>query len=146
MDVVRSGDRVKVHFTGRLEDGTVFGSSQDRDPLEFTAGSNEVIPGLDQAVIGMQPGETRTVAVSAEDAFGPRTPGLEQEVPRSMLPDGIKVGDRLQAQAGERTVLLWVSQLDEESALLDVNHPLAGHSLSFDLELVSLDSMQEGPA
>jgi peptidylprolyl isomerase len=106
--------------------------------LEFTAGGTEVIPGVDEAVLGMQPGESKTVAISAEDAYGVRTPGLEQRVPRSVLPEGVQEGDRLQAKVGEKSIMVWVSELGEESALLDANHPLAGHNLVFDIELVSV--------
>lgn len=142
MGLTKLGDRVKIHYTGRLEDGTVFDSSRDRDPLEFTAGDQEVIPGVDQAVVGMQPGESKTVVLPAEEAYGPRTPDLEKRFPRDALPDGVQVGDRLQAKVGEKSILVWVSELGEESALLDANHPLAGCSLAFDIELVSVESKE----
>jgi peptidylprolyl isomerase len=138
MGLTKLGDRVQIHYTCRLEDGTVLDSSRDRGPLEFTAGGTEVIPGVDEAVLGMQPGESKTVAISAEDAYGVRTPGLEQRVPRSVLPEGVQEGDRLQAKVGEKSIMVWVSELGEESALLDANHPLAGHNLVFDIELVSV--------
>ncbi len=140
MGATKLGDRVQIHYTGRLEDGTVFDSSQGRDPLEFTAGGNEVIPGVDKAVLGMQAGESKTVEVSAEDAYGVRTPGLEQRVPRKLLPEKVQIGDRLQAKVGEKVILVWVAELEEESALIDANHPLAGQSLVFDIELVSVES------
>ena len=142
MGVTKLGDRVKIHYTGRLEDGTVFDSSQGRTPLEFTTGGSEVIPGVDQAVVGMQPGESKTVVLSAEEAYGTRMPGLEQRVPRSILPDDVQLGDRLQAKVGEKTILVWVAELGEEFALLDVNHPLAGCSLVFDIELISVESKE----
>ena len=140
MGETKLGDRVQIHYTGRLEDGTVFDSSQGRDPLGFTAGGNQVIPGVDKAVLGMQPGESKTVEVSAEDAYGVRTPGLEQRVPRKLLPEKVQVGDRLQAKVGEKVILVWVAELEEESAIIDANHPLAGQSLVFDIELVSVES------
>jgi len=142
MGGTKLGDRVQIHYTCRLEDGTVLDSSRDRGPLEFTAGGTEVIPGVDQAVLGMQPGESKTVEVSAEDAYGARTPGLEQRVPRSALPEGVQEGDRLQAKVGEKSIMVWVSELGEESALLDANHPLAGHNLVFDIELVCVESKE----
>lgn len=142
MGVTKLGDRVQIHYTGRLEDGTVFDSSQGRDPLEFTAGGNEVIPGVDKAVLGMQPGESKTVVVSAEDAYGVRTPGLEQRVPRRLLPKESQVGDRLQAKVGEKVILVWVAEIEEEFAVIDANHPLAGRSLVFDIELVSVETAE----
>lgn len=147
MGAAKLGDQVKVHYTGRLEDGTVFDSTQDRAPLEFTAGGSEVIAGVSRAVIGMQPGESKTVEVAAEDGYGPRQPGLEQRVPRTLLPEGVKVGDPLHAKVGDenRTIVVWVMELGEDSAVLDANHPLAGHTLTFDIELVSVSAQQGGP-
>lgn len=142
MGVTKSGDRVKVHYTGRLKDGTVFDSSEGRDPLEFTAGGSEVIPGVAQAVMGMQAGESKTVEVSSEDGFGPRKPGLEQRVPSSIIPEGVQVGERLHAKVGEKAIVVWVREIGDEFAVLDVNHPLAGHSLIFEIELVSVESKE----
>ena len=142
MGATKLGDRVQIHYTCWLEDGTVLDSSRDRGPLEFTAGGTEVIPGVDQAVLGMQAGESKTVTVSAEDAYGAHTPGLEQRVPRNVLPEGVQVGDRLQAKVGEKTIMVWVSELGEESALLDANHPLAGRDLVLDIELVSVQAKE----
>ena len=118
MGVTKLGNRVKIHYTGRLEDGTIFDSSRDRDPLEFTAGGSEVIPGVAQAVVGMQPGESKTVEVSAEDGFEPRKPGLEQRVPRSILPEEAQVGERLQAKVGKKAIMVWVTEIGEEFAVL----------------------------
>jgi peptidylprolyl isomerase len=142
MGVTKSGDRVQIHYTGRLEDGTVFDSSEGRDPLEFTAGGHEVIPGVDRAVLGMQQGESKTVVVSVEEAYGARKPGLEQRIPRTLLPEGVQVGDRLQAKVGEDTILVSVAELGEEFAVMDANHPLAGESLIFDIEIVSVESKE----
>ena len=139
MGLTKLGDRVKIHYTGRLEDGTVFDSSRDQDPLEFTPGGQEVISGVEQAVLGMQQGESKTVVLSAEEAYGARIPDLEKRVPRNIIPDGAQVGDRLQAKVGEKSILVWVSELGEEFAVLDANHPLAGRSLVFDIELVSVE-------
>ena len=143
MSVTKLGDRVQIHYTGRLEDGTVFDSSEGRDPLEFSAGGQEVIPGVAQAVIGMQQGESKTVVVSPEEAYGVRTPGLEQRIPRTLLPEEVQVGDRLQAKVGEQIILVWVVELGEEFGVIDANHPLAGQSLIFDIELVFVE-LKEG--
>jgi len=134
MSVTKLGDRVQIHYTGRLEDGTVFDRSEGRTPLEFAAGGQEVIPGVARAVIGMQQGESKTVVVSAEEAYGVRTPGLEQRIPRKILPEEVQVGDRLQAKVGEQVILVWVAELGEEFGVIDANHPLAGQSLIFDIE------------
>ncbi|MFQ6111222.1 MAG: peptidylprolyl isomerase [Nitrospinota bacterium] len=142
MSATKTGDKVRIHYIGRLEDGTVFDSSRDRAPLEFTAGGSEVIPGVSQAVLGMQPGESKTVEVAPEDGFGPRQPDLEQRFPRSTLPQELQVGDRLHATAGGKIMVARVTELGEDFAVLDANHPLAGCSLIFDLELVSVESKE----
>jgi peptidylprolyl isomerase len=138
MATVKPQDRVRIHYTGRTQDGQVFDTSRDRDPLEFAAGSREVIPGISHAVVGMQEGQQRTITVAPEDAFGPRRDEMVQEVPRGALPPEVKVGDPLRAQSGEQEIQVWVAELSDETAIVDGNHPLAGHTLEFDLELVSV--------
>jgi len=138
MRVVEQGDRVRVHYTGRLEDGTVFDSSQGGEPLEFIAGGSEVIPGVSNAVLGMSVGETKTVTVPPEDAYGPHQEGLVQRVAIDRLPPGVQVGMPLKAVAGDREVILWVTELGEEEAVLDANHPLAGKTLIFDVVIKSV--------
>jgi peptidylprolyl isomerase len=142
MDMTKLGDRVQIHYTGRLEDGTIFDSSRERAPLEFTAGGDEIIPGVSQAVLGMQRGESKTVTVDAEDAYGQRLPDLEHRVSRNMLPEEARVGDLLHAKVEGETVVVWVMELGEDFAVLDLNHPLAGHNLTFDIELVAVESKQ----
>lgn len=139
MAKAKKGDQVKVHFTGRLPDGTTFDSSQEREPLEFKAGGEDVIGGLSEAVIGMEEGETKKVTVSPEDGFGVRQEELQHEVPRSALPDEVSVGDQLQARAGERVIPIWVKDLDDEKATVDANHPLAGVALALDIQLISIE-------
>jgi peptidylprolyl isomerase len=138
MAVTKLGDHVQVHYTGKLGDGTVFDSSRDRDPLEFTAGGDEVIPGVSHAVVGMQPGESKTIEIEAEKAHGRRQVGLEKRVSRNIIPEEAQVGDPLQAKVEDQTIVFWVAELDEDFAVLDINHPLAGHTLTFDIELVNL--------
>ncbi|MBW1917278.1 MAG: peptidylprolyl isomerase [Deltaproteobacteria bacterium] len=138
MNITKIGDRVQIHYTGRFDDDTVFDSSQGQDPLEFIAGSNEVIPGVSQAVVGMKPGESKTIEIAAEEAYGPRQPGLEQRVPRNLIPPEASVGDPLQARVGEQTYVVWVMEVGDDFAVLDGNHPLAGRNLIFDIELVSV--------
>ena len=139
MAEVKLGDRVNIHYTGRLEDGTVFDSSKDREPLEFVAGGDEVIPGVSNAVVGMNPGDAKTVELTPEMGYGQRQEGLEQRVERNMLPPEVKVGDPLQATVGDHKIVVWVLEIGDEHAILDANHPLAGYNLVFDIELVSVN-------
>ena len=140
MGVAKAGDKVKIHYAGKLEDGTVFDSSEGGEPLEFAAGSDDVIPGVSNAVVGMEPGESKTVELSEEEGYGQAFPGYEQQIDRKELPEKIRVGDRLRADAEGKTIVFWVKELDEESALLDINHPLAGQKLVFDIEMVSFEA------
>jgi len=137
---VKRGDVVEIHYTGRLRDGTVFDSSEGRDPLSFEAGSQELIPGVSEAVIGMSDGEEKTVQVAPAEGYGERREDLVQEVPLQSLPDGVKEGDALQARAGERVIPVWVRAVNDESATVDANHPLAGKDLEFDIRVVSIGS------
>jgi peptidylprolyl isomerase len=138
MSEIKEGDMVQVHYTGRLEDGSVFDSSEGREPLEFKAGGDEVIPGFSRAVIGMQPGDSRTVTICPEDGYGPHYPDRTQRVPLGILPEGVEVGSALQAQTedGLEGVMVWVTEMTGEDALLDANHPLAGQTLIFDILIV----------
>ncbi len=145
MGEVKLGDRVNIHYTGQLEDGTVFDSSQDRDPLEFVAGEDEVIAGVSNAVLGMKPGESKNVELEPEEGYGARQEGLEQRVERTMLPDEAKVGDPLQATVGDHNIVVWVMEISDNHAVLDANHPLAGHRLLFDIELVSVNPGESKP-
>ena len=135
------GDTVKVHYTGRLDDGTVFDTSADGDPLQFTIGSGQIIPGFEQAVVGMNPGESKTVKIPAEDAYGQRREDLIIEVEKSQLPEGLKpeVGLQLQSrQPDGRIVVLTIADMTESHVTLDANHPLAGKDLTFEIQLVEI--------
>jgi peptidylprolyl isomerase len=140
MSPVQSGDHVHIHYTARFADGSVFASSRNDEPLEFTAGGTEVIEGISQAVLGMSAGESKLVRVPPEQAFGLHDSELERRVLISDLPPGVKVGDQLSAEAGDRTIPVWVREISDQNALLDANHPLAGHNLIFEIELVSYHS------
>lgn len=142
MSQAKAGDTVKIHYTGTLEDGTQFDSSQGREPLEFELGSGQVIPGFDKAVEGMAVGEQKSVKIDSDDAYGPHNGQMIQEVPKSALPDDLepKKGMALQAQGQDgRRVNLTVTEVGSESITVDANHPLAGKDLNFDIELVSID-------
>ncbi|MBD3336807.1 MAG: peptidylprolyl isomerase [Candidatus Eisenbacteria bacterium] len=138
MAKIQKGDTVQIHYTGKLEDGTVFDTSEGRDPLQFEAGSEQLIPGVSRGVIGMEEGEEKQISVPPEQGYGPRRPELEQEVPRTSLPQDVKQGDPLRAQAGEQEIRVWVKELKDETATVDANHPLAGKTLNFDLKVVSI--------
>ena len=141
MNAAKSGDTVRIHYTGKLEDGTQFDSSEGRDPLEFALGSGNVIPGFENAVEGMAVGDKKSVTIPPEEAYGPRHEQLIQEVPRNRLPDGMTptVGMDLQSQNENGQVMQFsVTAVDEESITVDGNHPLAGKALSFDVELVEI--------
>ncbi|MQA31764.1 MAG: peptidylprolyl isomerase [Luteitalea sp.] len=137
----RSGDKVKVHYTGRLDDGRIFDSSKEQDPLELTLGDTQVIPGIEEAVKNMEPGEAKTVMVPAERAFGPHQSELVVQVDRAEFPAHIEptVGQRLQVRRDDGVVTeVRVAEVSDEEVILDANHPLAGQNLTFDLQLVEI--------
>jgi len=141
MTQAKPGDKVRIHYTGTLADGTTFDSSAGRDPLEFTVGGGEIIPGLDREVHGMSVGETKSVTVAAAEAYGDHDPGRTQAVPRAQVPDHIPldIGTQLQLQTPDgQAVPVTVAEVTEEEVLLDANHPLAGKDLTFDVELVEI--------
>ncbi|MCB1869256.1 MAG: peptidylprolyl isomerase [Gammaproteobacteria bacterium] len=142
MRQAKPGDHVKIHYDGSLDDGTRFDSSVGRDPLEFTLGSGQVIPGFDNAVAGMVVGEKKSVRIPSEEAYGEHSDELVQQVPKNVLPEEIEVsiGMPLQATGPEGEVLnMMVTQVNEDSIQVDANHPLAGKALNFDIELVALN-------
>ena len=135
------GDTVRVHYTGTLTDGTQFDSSAGREPLEFTLGSGQVIPGFDAGVTGMEPGESKTVMILAADAYGPRRPEMVLEVGHEQFPDDMvpEVGQQLQlSQPDGQAVVVTVTEVTDDGVLLDANHPLAGEDLRFELTLDSI--------
>ncbi len=141
MGKAKQGDTVAIHYTGRLEDGTVFDTSRDRDPLELTLGSGQVIPGFEKAVEGMAEGDTKTEKIPSEEAYGPRRDDMVLSLPKEQLPEHLDpaVGQQLQMQSQEGQVFeVTVVGLDEEKIEIDANHPLAGKDLTFDLELVKV--------
>ncbi|HEX5706580.1 MAG TPA: peptidylprolyl isomerase [Pyrinomonadaceae bacterium] len=136
---VKDGDTVRVHYTGRLDDGTEFDSSKDGDPLEFKVGAGEVIAGFDDAVRGMEVGETRTFQIEPEDAYGARREQLVSAVPREgmRLDDEPKEGMTLVMQLPDGQELpVSITEVTDTHVTLDANHPLAGQRLTFDVTLV----------
>jgi peptidylprolyl isomerase len=135
------GDTVQVHYAGRLDDGTVFDSSEGRDPLEFTLGAGQVIPGFEKAVEGMSVGDKSTMRVPAEEAYGPRSDELVLRVQRGQFPAGVtpEVGQRFQMRTDDgNTVRVTVTDTQADTVEIDANHPLAGQALTFDVELVEI--------
>jgi FKBP-type peptidyl-prolyl cis-trans isomerase 2 len=142
MPQAQSGDLVRIHYTGHLDDGRTFDSSRGGEPLEFTLGEGEVIPGFEEAVVGMKPGESKTVSIAPEDAYGPHRAEMVQEVDRSALPADVQLKPGLQLQAQSRNgeaMVLTVTEVADGTVTLDANHPLAGERLTFEIELVELD-------
>lgn len=141
MATVQSGDTVHIHYRGTLADGTQFDSSEGRDPLQFTVGSGQVIPGFDAAVTGMTAGEKKTVNIPADQAYGPKQDGALMEYPLSDFPDDIApaVGLELHLSDDEGHIIpVTVTEVTDTTVTLDANHPLAGKDLTFDLELVRI--------
>jgi FKBP-type peptidyl-prolyl cis-trans isomerase 2 len=144
----KTGDTVRVHYTGRLQDGTIFDTSVGSEPLEFTLGQGQVIPGFEQAVIGMQVGESKTVTIPADQAYGPRRDDMILEVSRDELPDDLEptVGMYLQMNQGDGGIMIvTITEVSETTIKIDANHPLAGQDLVFDIELVEIGASQSGP-
>ncbi len=141
MEQAKPGDTVKVHYTGKLEDGTVFDTSTEREPLEFTVGKGQVIPGFESAVIGMNRGETKTTKIAPDDAYGPHRPEMIITVERSVFPEDAdpQVDQQVQIrQANGQSFIATITDVSDEDVTLDANHPLAGKDLIFDIQLVEI--------
>ena len=141
MSKAQSGDTVRVHYSGRLDDGTEFDSSAGREPLEFALGSGAVLPAFDKEVDGMAVGDSKSFRIAADEAYGRRHEQLIQSVPRGNLPEDMEpaVGMQLQAQGQDgQPINLVVTEVDAENITVDGNHPLAGQDLNFDIELVEI--------
>lgn len=141
MTQAKAGNTVQIHYTGTLQDGSVFDSSDGRDPLEFQLGSGQIIPGLDSAIDGMSAGEQKTVTIQAAEAYGDYQAEARQTIPREQIPADIPldVGSMLQMQTPDgNAVPVQVAEVTEEAVTLDANHPLAGKDLTFAVEIVSV--------
>jgi peptidylprolyl isomerase len=141
MSQVKQGDTVRIHYTGTLADGSVFDSSAGRDPLEFTVGTGQIIPGLDGAMEGMSVGEKRLVEVPSDQAYGPVIAEARRAVPREDIPEEVpmETGTQVHAHNEQGQVMtLTIIEITDSHVVLDANHPLAGKDLTFDVELVSI--------
>ncbi len=142
MTQAKSGDTVRIHYTGTLLDGSTFDSSEGREPLEFVVGSGQIIPGLDTAIPGLTVGDKKEVNVPCQEAYGPINPEMRQAIPREGIPDEVplEIGIQLQMQSPDGQVLpVTVVELDEATVTLDANHPLAGQDLIFNIEVTSIN-------
>ncbi len=141
MTEAKKGDTVKVHYKGTLEDGTVFDDSTEREPLEFTLGEGKLIPGFEQAVIGMEPGDQKTVDIKTEDAYGERREELVQDIPDEEVPQDFDPdeGEHVEIQQEQGPPIpARVVESTDEGLTIDANHPLAGKDLTFEIELLDI--------
>ncbi len=139
MQQVKDGDKVRVHYQGKLRNGEIFDSSEGRDPLEFTVGSGQVIKGFDDGVKGMNIGDKKTVEIASTDAYGEKEEDRVIEFPKTQFPPEMKpeVGMQLMMNDGQgQSMPVVITEVKDETVMLDANHPLAGQDLIFDIELV----------
>lgn len=141
MKKVQNGDTVVVNYTGRLEDGTVFDSSltEGREPLKAQLGQGLLIKGFEDGLLEMSVGDKKTIEIESQDAYGEVISEMIAEVPKEQIPEGVSVGDMLQAQGPMGPVNVRVADIKENVIVVDANHPLAGKKLIFDLELISVE-------
>jgi peptidylprolyl isomerase len=132
--MVDNGTTVQVHYTGKLEDGTVFDSSQGKEPLAFEVGANQVIPGFEENIKPLEVGESTSFTIEPEAAYGPHNPELVVDIAATQAPDGLTPGDRVQLQDGRPATVI---DVDADKVTIDANHPLAGKKLEFEVELVA---------
>jgi FKBP-type peptidyl-prolyl cis-trans isomerase 2 len=143
MQQVKAGDTVRVHYHGKLTDGTTFDSSSGREPLEFEVGSGSVIKGFDDGVLGMVVGDKKTLEIPFGDAYGPKDDNMIIEFPKANFPPDMipEVGMQLNMTAGSGQVIpVTIVEVGDETVVLDANSPLAGEDLIFDVELVNIKS------
>ena len=140
MEKIKNGDNVSVHYTGKLEDGSVFDTSlvEGREPLTVTLGQGQLIPGFEAGLIDMSEGEKKTVEIESADAYGEPRAEMINEVPKANVPEGVQAGEMLQGMGPQGPVNVKVVSVTEDTVTLDANQPLAGKKLIFDLEIVSI--------
>ncbi len=139
MATIKEGDTVKVHYTGKVSDGSVFDSSKEREPLEFTIGEGKLIPGFEKAVVGMDVGDSNTVTIPSDEAYGEKRDDMVVDVEKNQIPEDIspEVGQQLQIQQKDGGAIpVVITDVTEETVKLDANHPLAGQDLTFEIEVV----------
>jgi peptidylprolyl isomerase len=137
--MIENGKKVSVHYTGRLTDGSMFDTSEGREPLKFEMGSGQLIPGFEKALQGKVIGDKVTVNIPADEAYGEVREDLIVSVPKSQMPGNVEVGQSLQAQGNGQSFNVLVKEILEETVLIDGNHPLAGKELIFDIEVLEVE-------
>jgi len=141
LSTIKDGDTVSVHYTGTLASGEVFDSSVERDPLKFTLGKGQLIPGFEHAIMGLSVGEKATTNITSLEAYGEHNPEMVIEVPMNQLPPELdaQVGMQLQLnQPDGQAIPVQITRIDGETVTIDANHPLAGKDLNFDIEVVEI--------
>ena len=141
MAQAKNGDTVKVDYTGKLDDGSIFDASEGREPLQFTLGTGDLIPGFEQAVLGMDIGDTKTVKIDSAEAYGPYRDDMRMDVPRDKFPADItpELGQQLQLRNADGTSLVvTITEISDANITIDANHPLAGKDLTFEIQLVEI--------
>lgn len=141
MSSVKKGTTVKIHYTGKLEDGAIFDSTEGKDPLEFTIGEGSILPKFEENLLEMAAGDSKTFTLGVDDAYGPKKDEMVVDVPRSTLPEDLEpqVGVYLEiGKPGEPTTVAEIVGVTDESVKIDVNHPLSGKSLTFEVEIVEV--------
>lgn len=146
---VQKGDTISVHYTGRLADGDIFDSSEGREPLKFTVGAGQMIPGFDAAVVGMAPGEKKTVSIAPDQAYGERSDDFLFDFPRANVPEGMELEEGMQVYLQDNAgnpLPATVVAIGEESLKMDCNHPLAGKTLVFDISVAETGLKPDAPS
>jgi peptidylprolyl isomerase len=141
MTQAKNGDKVKIHYTGKLKDGRIFDSSRDNEPLELTLGTGQVIPGFEREIVGMSQDDSKTFEIAAEDAYGLYREELVVEIDKKRVPENLnlEIGQHLALRPGEgQIVRVTVTDIADETVTLDANHPLAGEDLTFEVQLIEI--------
>lgn len=141
MSTIKNGDTVKVHYTGTLENGEIFDSSENRDPLQFTLGQGQLIPGFEKAVLGLKVGDSTTTNIPSAEAYGEHNPQMEVTVEKAQLPEGMtsEIGMQLQLNHPDgQPIPCVITKIEGEMVTIDANHPLAGKDLTFNIEIVEI--------
>ena len=148
-EVIKAGDTISVNYSGSFEDGTVFDSSEGKQPLKFTVGSGQLIKGFDDAVLGMKEGEKKTVTLPPEDAYGVRQEGMIIDIPKEQIPENMKleIGMRLHLRDPQgHPVPAMVAEVTEDTVKMDANHPMAGKTLIFEIEIAETGLQSDAEA
>ena len=136
--MIENGSTITVHYTGKLKDGSTFDSSTGKEPLKFQIGSNQVIPGFENGLIGKSKGDKVTLDIPVDQAYGQIREDLFIKVPNDQLPGQVQIGQALQAMNGPNVINVLVKEINEDHVVIDANHPLAGQNLIFDIEVVDV--------